>query len=307
MRRLEDCIWHEDVTDKVNGGVDYLEFSCVYPFLEKTYTWYERAPSDDNFFATQMWVNYNIMHDNPIIPIIAVVLYGILIVYGQNYFRNREPWNLRGTLAMWNLSLAIFSFIGAFRLVPQMFYLITYLPLRENICGDAEFYFGRGSGGLWVHFFVLSKFPELLDTFFIVVHKKPLIFLHWYHHVTVLLYCWTAYINEIPAGFIFAAMNFTVHSIMYFYYFLMAIKYKPKWFSAIFITLAQILQMVVGVLVTSLNFYYFVTDSSCSLKWQALLAGFVMYGSYLFLFLQFFLGKYSFVAGADKDNKLKFF
>ena len=152
-------------------------------------------------------------------------------------------------------------------------------------------------------------FSELIDTFFIVVHKKPLIFLHWYHHVTVLLYCWTSYLNHIPAGFIFAAMNFSVHSIMYGYYFLMAMKIKPKWFSAIYITLAQIFQMVLGVLITSLNFYYFLSDSSgtCNLGWISLFAGFSMYGSYLFLFLQFFLGRYNFVGGANKKDKLKFF
>ena len=42
------------------------------------------------------------------------------------------------------------------------------------------------------------------------------IFLHWFHHVTVLLYCWHAY-TATPAatGLWFAAMNYTVHSVMY--------------------------------------------------------------------------------------------
>merc|ERR1712154_89634 len=107
----------------------------------------------------------------------------------------------------------------------------------------------------------------------------------------------------------FAAMNFSVHAIMYGYYFLMAMKIKPKFFSAMYITLAQILQMVVGVVVTSLNIYYFMTDSSgtCNLSGKALFAGIIMYGSYLFLFLQFFLGRYKFLGSANKENKLKFF
>jgi hypothetical protein len=38
-------------------------------------------------------------------------------------------------------------------------------------------------------FFTVSKVFELWDTFFIVVRKRPLILLHWYHHVTVLCVC----------------------------------------------------------------------------------------------------------------------
>ncbi|RHY06234.1 hypothetical protein DYB25_001996, partial [Aphanomyces astaci] len=40
---------------------------------------------------------------------------------------------------------------------------------------------------------VCVQIPELFDTFFVVIRKKPLRFLHWYHHITVLLFCWHAY------------------------------------------------------------------------------------------------------------------
>ena len=52
--------------------------------------------------------------------------------------------------------------------------------------------------------------------------------LHRYHHVSVLYFTWAAHEAAHP-GMYFIAMNYTVHSVMYTYYFLMAIKAKPKW------------------------------------------------------------------------------
>lgn len=54
---------------------------------------------------------------------------------------------------------------------------------------------------------------ELVDTFFIVIHKKKLIFLHWYHHITVLLYCWHSYVTTSPPGIFFVVMNYGVHAM----------------------------------------------------------------------------------------------
>ena len=154
---------------------------------------------------------------------------------------------------------------------------------------------------------IFVSFPpprELFDTFFIVIHKKPLIFLHWYHHITVLLYCWHSYVTTSPPGIFFVVMNYSVHASMYFYYFLMAVRLRPKWFNPMFITAFQISQMIVGVAVTLVAFYYYMKkdDRSCKIERENNTAAFVMYGSYLFLFMQFFVGRY-FKAKAQKRTK----
>jgi GNS1/SUR4 family len=91
-------------------------------------------------------------------------------------------------------------------------------------------------------------------------------------------------------------MNYAVHASMYFYYFLVATKSKPKWFNPMNITALQISQMIVGVAVTLASFYEFQKDGKiagpCYIPSQNITAGFVMYGSYLFLFLQFFVRRY---------------
>jgi elongation of very long chain fatty acids protein 6 len=143
---------------------------------------------------------------------------------------------------------------------------------------------------------------ELIDTFFILIHKKPLILLHWYHHISVLAYCWHSYVTKAPAGIVFCAMNYAVHAIMYFYYFLMAVKCKPKWFNSMYITVSQISQMVVGVIVTALSFVMSYTyGPTCHIKTENNVAAFIMYGSYLLLFLQFFFKRYS----AKKEKNIK--
>ena len=74
---------------------------------------------------------------------------------------------------------------------------------------------------------------------------KPVRFLQCYHHITVLLYCWNSYVTESAAGLYFVAMNYSVHAIMYFYFFAMTAKIVPKWFPAQIITFFQISQMIV--------------------------------------------------------------
>jgi elongation of very long chain fatty acids protein 6 len=250
------------------------------------------------------------MQQHPMVPVAACVIYMVMIGLGQLYFQNRSRWQWRYTLALWNLFLAAFSGLGMMRTLPQLIHNLTTLSIRDNLCLNPQATFGSGSTGLWVQLFVLSKFPELLDTFFIVIHKKPLIFLHWYHHITVLLYCWHSYVTTSPPGIFFVVMNYSVHASMYFYYFLMAVHLKPKWFPAVLITMFQISQMIVGVIVTVVAFYYYTKhkqDGSCQIEAENNTAAFGMYGSYLFLFLQFFIGRYMQTTGTKKvSDKLSY-
>jgi len=299
-------VWHpisengECVQMAFKGGeIPYEEISCLYPALK-----YVMMPWEHVFRPYQLW-DFLASHDS--IPILAVTLYFFAIFGGRAYFRDKPAWNFRTTLAAWNFFLSAFSFIGVFRMWPQMMHNFYYYSLRDNLCESPYSLLGEGSAGLWCSFFVLSKFAELFDTFFIVVHKKPLLFLHWYHHITVLLNCWHTWRMETPTGLIFCCVNFAVHTVMYFYYFLMAVKLKPKWYKPVVITVAQILQMVVGVAVCVRALFYLMVDSDCKADTSNIILTLGMYASYLALFLKFFFDRYVFKTTRLKGQKMKFF
>lgn len=41
-----------------------------------------------------------------------------------------KPFDLRGPLAYWNLFLSVFSWIGAFRTVPYLFYWLSTIGFK---------------------------------------------------------------------------------------------------------------------------------------------------------------------------------
>ena len=135
-------------------------------------------------------IGLNFTKEHPYLPIGITFGYLSACYLGQQYMSFRNAYDLRLPLAFWNLFLSTFSFIGMMRTVPQLIYNLNSMTLVDNLCTDPKESFAKGACGLWVQLFIFSKIPELIDTFFIVARKKPLLFLHWYHHVTVLLFCW---------------------------------------------------------------------------------------------------------------------
>lgn len=284
----------------------------LFPALRPLYSDFER-----NFSAAGA-LRWNI-HHYYIAPA-AVALYLLLCYFGKKWMKDREAYDLRTPLKYWNLVLAIFSFIGMVRIAPQLCMLIWNWGFESSIVGPPVYAYGHGAAGLWTLLFIYSKFLELIDTVFIILRKRPLSFLHWYHHATVLLYTWDAYTWEQPAGLYFVAMNYSVHAVMYFYYFLAAQLRRPlSW--GIFVTIAQISQMFVGVGVTTVSLYYSYMHPYRS-HWRAemlsdplahgqyiavknLYWACLMYSTYFYLFAEYFVKRYMRSSGRKAEKRIE--
>jgi len=184
---------------------------------------------------------------------------------------------------------------GVTRVVPHLLRNLSQHGFLHSVCEEPTGWYSKGPCGLWMTMFVLSKFPELGDTVFLVLRKKPVIFLHWFHHTTVLLYCWHATVVTAAPGIWFAAMNYSVHSVMYFYFFMANIGYaKMMQPFAPFITSIQILQMVGGIicLVSVAVMQNFGSMSDCNVDPANWKLGLMMYFSYFLLFGWLFIQKY---------------
>eukprot|EP00729_Bicosta_minor_P008375 gene8375-17518_t len=173
--------------------------------------------------------------------------------------------NAKAFAQCWNFGLALFSLCGFIACAPVLFLELYRNGFYFTCCAPAPWY-GGGVTGLFVALFIYSKFAELVDTALALLGKRRLIFLHWWHHATVLLYCWHSYSTQIATGLWFATMNYFVHSIMYAYYGCMGVaRLRPLVKKhAIYVTLLQLAQMVVGIGVTVRAVVYQVDGRECA-------------------------------------------
>jgi len=106
------------------------------------------------------------------VPLAFIALYVLIITLGPRLMKDRKPFQLKTPLALWNLSLSVFSLCGMARTVPHLLHTIATKPFRDTICTDSEAAYADGAVGLWTMLFIFSKVPELIDTFFIVTRKS---------------------------------------------------------------------------------------------------------------------------------------
>ena len=131
-----------------------------------------------------------------------------------------------------------------------------------------------------------------MATVFIVLRKQTLIFLHWYHHITVFLYTWLSFVEIIGCGSWFSLVNAFIQCCMYSYYTLKAMRFSlPKWISMI-LTALQIVKMFWGIIIISAYYYVHVAQIQCNVTISNLKLSAIMYLSYFILFVNFFKQSY---------------
>jgi len=132
-----------------------------------------------------------------------------------------------------------------------------------------------------------------------VIRGKGVLFLHWYHHISVLLYCWYVTQKRYPAT-AFAVINAFVHSVMYYYYFRTAQGIRPAF--AKMVTQIQLIQMAMGMCFTAIFVYWhYESPKSCSGGKTVQASGLLeasfgvtgaMYLSYFVLFFILYIDRY---------------
>ncbi|ESO84021.1 hypothetical protein LOTGIDRAFT_184058 [Lottia gigantea] len=217
---------------------------------------------------------------------IYAAVYVVIIFSVQHFMKSRREYDLRQVLAVWSGILALFSISGSLRTLPELVSSINNYSFQYSVCVPS--YILQGVPRVWVFLFTISKVYELGDTIFIVLRKKPLVFLHWYHHVTVLIYSWYTYTDHTAAGRWFIGMNYVVHSVMYTYYALKAMQiHVPKQINLV-ITGMQLSQMVMGCVINLMVYIYKQRGDFCQQTYTNLAFSTLMYFSYFVLFARFF-------------------
>jgi len=253
---------------------------------------------------------------------VSVLLYYIMVQW-HNHMRTKAslqasrdwadaPGSFVGkALIWWNMGLmglSMLMFTGLLVPLIDIIFVQQTTDLYKVMCnGDVTWDIAsndpKGTAILmpiYMYMFMLSKFPELIDTLFLVVRGRAAPFLHWYHHISVLLYVVIAVYTKYP-GYPFSIINSFVHSVMYYYYGRRAMGTTLK--IAKYITIIQLSQMVVGILLTVLFVGAHSMNNTCdggqNLKaspetlYSVFACTAVMYGSYLWLFAQFYVKRYN--------------
>ncbi|ESW20492.1 hypothetical protein PHAVU_006G213700 [Phaseolus vulgaris] len=223
--------------------------------------WMVYQPSILNF----QWNSPHTPFSSPLFLTLSIITYLSLTLFLTNLPLPPFPHHLlKPITALHNLLLLLLSLL---MLLGTSLTLLTHTPhLHWAICFPPH---TKPTGPLffWAYIFYLSKILEFLDTLFIILSRstRRLTFLHVYHHSTVLLmsYLWLQTSQSLfPVALL---TNASVHVIMYAYYFLTALSFRPSWKRAV--TNCQILQFLFSFAISALMLRFHFSSSGCSGIW----------------------------------------
>ncbi|KAM4709823.1 very long chain fatty acid elongase 7 [Discoglossus pictus] len=229
-------------------------------------------------------------------PIPQTIIIGAYIYFvtslGPKLMENRKPFDLKKTMALYNLLMVVFSLYMCYE------FLMAGWATGYTFQCDIVDYSGspqalRMAWTCWLYFF--SKFIELLDTIFFVLRKKnsQITFLHVYHH-SIMPWTWWFGVKFAAGGLgtFHALVNSVVHVIMYSYYGLSALgpEYQKYLWWKKYMTTIQLVQFL--MVTFHIGQFFFMKD--CPYQFPVFLYVIWSYGFvFLVLFLNFWFHAYT--------------
>ena len=182
-----------------------------------------------------------------------------------------------------SLLLAVYSgwtFYNTFSIVSEVHGVYAaagnswYGAFSLMCCDGDGLLWNKFNMGSWIWHFYISKYYEFVDTWIILLKgSKPMI-LQTYHHAGVVLIMWSICVSQnSTCGLILTVLNSGIHTIMYTYYTLTALKIRLPMQVIIkqFITSSQITQFLVGIGSSAPTYFIQGCHSEASTMSQAVL------------------------------------
>jgi fatty acid elongase 3 len=225
----------------------------------------------------------------------ALVSY-LAIIFGlQELMKTRQPLKLTALFQLHNAFLTLGSGLLLVCMAEEVIPILWRTGLFNAICAEEswtprlEFYYT-------INYFF--KYVELIDTVFLVLKKKPLAFLHVYHHAVTAFLCFTQLNGHTSISWVVISLNLAVHVCMYYYYYATAGGKKIWWKR--YLTTMQITQFVIDIFAVYFGTYSRYASASwnlpnignCAGTESAALLGCAVLTSYLFLFIKFYMDTY---------------
>lgn len=241
------------------------------------------------------------------VPVVVSALVGYLtVVFGlREIMRERQPLKLQFLFQAHNLLLSAGSALLLVLMLEEIGPIWAKHGIFYAICGEGawtprmEFYY-------MINYYF--KYWELADTVFLALKKKPLAFLHVFHHSATALLCFTQLNGKTSVSWVVITLNLTVHVIMYYYYYATAGGRRFWWKK--YLTTLQIVQFVIDLFVVYFASYNYFAHTyfpglpvlgTCAGKEGAAIFGCAILTSYLFLFIEFYRQTYKTGANAKKS------
>lgn len=227
---------------------------------------------------------------NIFFPFLCLMYLFVVYIIGPNFMKKRAPlkqlkifvipvYNLLQVIA--NATLVILAFSNKSFLTASL----------DNLCGLKDMDFETSETFItFGYFWCLLKVSDFFDTFFFIALKKysHVSFLHVYHHSTTMVVAFVLFrYLKLEQALVYAGVNCLVHVVMYSYYMLTSMGFKPAWKKIV--TALQLVQfggllfMTISLLFTCQTKTKYISFSVFSLL-QCLM--------YIYLFGKFYLTSY---------------
>ncbi|GAA5896519.1 elongation of very long chain fatty acids protein [Sporobolomyces salmoneus] len=270
------------------------------------YSFLSSLPLPQLPYAVQRWIPGQSPFSTHTEVVAALAAYLAIIFGGQFLMKGSKPYRFQPLFMLHNFLLSTGSGLVLALMLEEIIPIIYKHGWFYAICNN-DAWTPRLETYYIINYYF--KYWELADTVFLVVKKKPLMFLHVFHHTATAALCYTQLNGRTSVSWVPIVANLTVHVFMYYYYFMTAAGYKIWWKK--YLTTLQITQFVIDLFIVYFASYaYFAatyfptwpTPGSCAGTEGAAIFGCALLTSYLFLFIAFYKKTYNAQVAAGKKK-----